>query len=208
MYNETLDKRRKLHWERSMTELSLQKEMVCRLLELIQSDGDIIRQKFNEDAHMQRLALSLGIKQPLMGSAESDLDAPQSQLTTHSRVLNSTESWDDVGQSGELTKRRAIGPQGGNVDTSEMNPLTIPYTHTPPRAQQFILPVSSKDFPQSPSGFDARNQYRIFCSTEHTISSMESIHIFGEWTSSPADLQGQDPGIAPADNRDSRFRNT
>jgi hypothetical protein len=174
-----------------MVELSLQKEMLRRLLELIQSNGDTIRRKFNEDAHIQRLARSLGIQQRLVGLAELDPDTSQSQLMTHSMELNSTGRWDDVSQRGELSKRRAIGPQIGNADTSVANPLTLSDTHTPPAAQQFNLPASSRDLPQSPSGFDARNQYRIFYSTEHTVSSIESVDIFGEWTSTPAGLPGR-----------------
>lgn len=171
--------------------------MLGRLMELIQSDGDTIRRKFNEDADIQRLARTLGIKQHLVDFAELNLETTQTQPMAYSLERKTHGRWDDVSQRGELSKRRATGVQTGNADMSAAYPLTVSQMHTSPVIQQSDLPASSRGLPQSPSAFDARNQYRIFCSTEHSVSSIESIDIFGEWTTIPADFKGPDESVVP-----------
>lgn len=170
VYDATRDKRRKIHWERTETEAGLQKELLQRLFELIRvGDGEVSR-LLQDDADVARLAQRLGFTVPEYAA----------QTWPYARATSGGEVEDDVSQRSELQKRGALHSQAD--DRMETEPGTVRSTRTDSSGQSNIPTFSE------PGMSDARNQYRIFCSRDHAIPSIESIRVFGELPFPPTEI--------------------
>ncbi|KAK5189377.1 hypothetical protein LTR99_008693 [Exophiala xenobiotica] len=161
--------------------------MLNRLLDLIHSSEDGVRNRLKEDVHIQNLSQRLGFEAP-------EAPVTQSFLTEHGS-WSSSQVWEgsqegirDMIQTGELTRRHALLPQESDTTTSDRHPSTDAVSSKGSSTGQFDAQTHSSAGVQSPMDFDPRDQYRIFCSNYHPIPSVKSITVFG---SAPSDLTQQ-----------------
>ncbi|OAP60998.1 hypothetical protein AYL99_06002 [Fonsecaea erecta] len=178
IYDASLDRRRKIHWERAETESALQKEMLQRLLQLIHSGSDEIRKSLRDDAHIQTLAQRLGIDPSEYAVTSSH---PESWAATHARKTDLNEFGEDVSQKEELIRRQGVPPAEGPLHFAfETDPSTILTSRAGSHDDQWHLPMVSGVATQSPRRPDPRDPFRIFCFRDHDTPSVESISVFGD----------------------------
>lgn len=182
MYDETLDKRRKVHWERAQTESTLQKDLIQCLLEHIQSGGEKSRQGLKDDVRFQSLAQTLGIANP---EAPTEPLSPEKTPTSwpfpRAQKSSRADSRDDVTQGEELKKRHAIPPQHGDTQGPGAE-------QSKARDESSKGPTSFEDVLKGFPHFDPRDQYRIFCPKNHRIPEFKSITVLGQSPLEETDL--------------------
>jgi len=161
--------------------------MLNRLLDLIHSSEDGLRNKLKEDVHIQNLSLRLGFEAP-------EAPVTQSFLTEHDS-WSSSQVWEgsqegnrDMIQTGELTRRHALLPQESDTTTSDTHPSTDGVSRESSSTGQFDAQTQWSGGVTSPMDFDPRDQYRIFCSKPHEIPPIKAISVFG---SAPSHLTQQ-----------------
>ncbi|OQV09273.1 Fungal Zn2-Cys6 binuclear cluster domain-containing protein [Cladophialophora immunda] len=180
MYNASLDRRRKIHWERAETEAALQKQMLQRLLELIRAGGDEMRQRLRDDPLIRTLSQRLGMDMPEHAAASSSSDPHESWASAHARKTNRREFGEDVSQKEELTRRRGSFPEGVQDVAPEAAPSNALISPAGSLDELWDLPIPSEATVQRTKNPDPRVQFRIFCSTDHDAPNVESIRIFGD----------------------------
>ncbi|OAL25435.1 hypothetical protein AYO20_10469 [Fonsecaea nubica] len=161
IYDATLDRRRKIHWERAETESTLQKQLLQRLLRLIHSGDDDIRKRLKDDIPIRMLVQRLGMDTPEHAATSSSADTPGSWASAHAEKTSRHEFAEDVSQKEELIRRQGIFPEGVHDFATRAGPSTA---WADPRSEES----------------DPRDKFRIFCSRTHDTPSVEFVSIFGD----------------------------
>ncbi|KAJ9607670.1 hypothetical protein H2200_007748 [Cladophialophora chaetospira] len=173
VYDASQDKRRKIHWERAETESTLQKELLQRLFDLIRAGDGEVHRLLIKDSHSRELAQRLGLEVP------EYVEQLQTQTWPYARTTSHGEVEDDVSQREELEKRQSNRRPAEEGGAMELDPPTARTSRTG-STEHSIVPTFSEMLMPSPGTSDARDQYRIFCSSDHRVPSIESISVFGE----------------------------
>ncbi len=155
--------------------------MLQRLFDLIRDGDGEVHRLLQADMRSRELAQRLGLEVPAY------VESLQAQAWPYDRMTSRGEIEDDVSQRAELQKRHAIHHQpdeGGAMET-DTTPVRTSRTGS---SDHSILPSFSDMLMPSPGASDARDQYRIFCSRDHAVPSIESISVFGEIPFPPTEI--------------------
>ena len=129
-----------------------------------------------DDVHIRGLALRLGFVVPEYAET---LGAP---AWPYARATGRGEVEDDVSQRSELQKRGKRQSPADDRGAMEIDPSTAGSSRTDSSNQSSHPTVSS------PGMSEVRDQYRIFCSRDHTTPSIESIRVYGELPFAPTEI--------------------
>ena len=164
-----------------MREAALHKELLHRLFELIRAGNGEVHKILQEDAHSRALAQQLGMEVP------EYVERLQAQSLPYARETSRGQIEGDVSQREALQRRRAITGGADNRGAMETDPPTVVSSRSGTSDQS--NPPALADLVMASSGIpDARDQYRLFCFTDHTAPSIEIISIFGEIPFPPAEI--------------------
>ncbi|KIW82375.1 hypothetical protein Z517_05402 [Fonsecaea pedrosoi CBS 271.37] len=180
IYDASLDRRRKIHWERAEAESTLQKQLLQRLLRLIHSGDDDIRKRLKDDVPIRMLVQRLGMDIPEHAGTSSSADTPGSWASAHAEKTSRHEFAEDISQKEELIRRQGIFPEGVHDSGTRAGPSTAWADPVGSRDDQWYLPILAGVHVQRSGESDPRDKFRIFCSRTHDTPSVEFVSIFGD----------------------------